>query len=103
MNPIGMTIRPNMRGVELHATTGDTWTWAHRGGRSWPCSALAGNDLEIVLASNGDLVDFHPKLDDLTSDELTAFTDDMLELAATYFLSLRKGNELAVCSIVAVA
>lgn len=40
----------------------------------WPCSALAGNDVWIVLAANGDLVDGNIP-EDCLSEELAAFID----------------------------
>lgn len=102
LNPARLEIH-GASGVTLHATEHDTATWATRPGRAWPCSTLRGHAFEIELGPNGDLLDLREPggfaHEDVDGSELTAFTDDMLELGALYLLSLRKGDPLTVARV----
>jgi hypothetical protein len=60
--------------------------WANRPGAHWPCSELDSDDVDSVVAGfdTGGLVDleiFPSEPIDLTGDELSAWTSDVLETA----------------------
>jgi hypothetical protein len=50
-----------------------TWDFAHTNPEGkWPCSILSGNDIDIMLSREGDLIDTSIP-EDVSSEELTAF------------------------------
>ena len=63
-------------------TKHDTYEWANRPGKRWPCSTLAGKRVYALFAANGDLLDFVVNLgrdqDDIDGNELTAITSDAI-------------------------
>jgi hypothetical protein len=66
--------------VQLYATRVMLWDWAHRSGAVWPCSVLAGLDeIRVDFDADGDLVDIVGDSDDLMSDELSAWSTDVLD------------------------
>lgn len=61
----------------IEGTPADTYDFAHYSpAGTWPCSALSGNAVRIVLAPNGDLIGGDIP-DDCLSEELAAFIDYM--------------------------
>lgn len=80
--------------VSVTASGHELYTWAHRPGHSWPCSYLM--NLESIQASfntNG-LVDLtHPSGDDISGDEVNAWSSDAIALVlpadhACYFVTV---------------
>jgi hypothetical protein len=71
---LSITIRDDGATVIL-ATSDVTEDFAHRNpAGKWPCSALAGHPVRIVLAANGDLIgDYFPE--DVLAEELAAFIE----------------------------
>jgi len=74
--------------AEVSATRLQLWDWAHRTGSSWPCSALATYDEVSATFIDGDLVElrvidngFDSEAEDLGSDELNAWSSDVLKAA----------------------
>ncbi len=66
--------------VKLWLSANDTYNWAHRPNRGWPCSSLAGHRL-FAEFSNGNLVDLtiDGRSDiDCDSTEFDAITSDFL-------------------------
>jgi len=63
--------------VEIVASERDTFAWANRPYRRWPCSRLSGRNVRIEFAPNGDLVDFDSP-HDVPACELLAFASDVL-------------------------
>lgn len=52
--------------------------WARRPGNEWPCSALArSGSVLITFDHKGDLVGLEGEDEDLVSDELNAFVEDV--------------------------
>lgn len=92
MNPCTVILGANLR-VRIEATRVDTATWAARPGRSWPCSTLAGYAVSALLEPNGDLIDLVCGAgENVDGAELTAFCDDMLDLAARVLLDRRSAQ-----------
>ncbi len=67
--------------VKLWLSATETWAWAHKPGKLWPCSFLAGSPLFAEFDRNG-LVDFAVNYgrnsQDCPSDELSAICADFL-------------------------
>jgi hypothetical protein len=65
--------------VKVWGSSSDTYDWAHRPGRRWPCSQLSGRRVFAELYQ-GDLVEL--SLDgedgDVDANELNAFLEDAL-------------------------
>lgn len=72
----------------INATHTDTWAWANSAAPGaplstrWPASALAGRPVTIIVATNGDLLDYIGPRDAL-ADEVSAFQDYALQHAPT--------------------
>lgn len=71
--------------VQVSATFPQLYQWAHRPNALWPCSDLVMLDsIRADFADNGDLVDLETVADgkagqwELTSDELSAWSSDVL-------------------------
>ena len=52
-----MRISSGKYGVKLWLSARDTYRWATRPGRAWPCSTLSGKRLFAEFDAVGDLVD----------------------------------------------
>jgi hypothetical protein len=69
----------------IYATHTDTWLWSQSAAPGqplnsrWPASALAGHDVTIIIAANGDLLDLIGP-SDVGADELGAFIDYALNV-----------------------
>jgi hypothetical protein len=83
--PYGLVSRDEFGTVKIVATQAELYDWAHRLDASWPCSALADTEdtLTVVFDRWGDLLDITGDSEDLTSDELAAWSDDVREIAST--------------------
>ena len=66
-------------GVKLWLSANDTYRWAHRPGKQWPCSELSDKRL-FVEYDRGGLVDLtiNGRLGDCSTHELTAIVSDYL-------------------------
>lgn len=72
----------DMETVKVEGSAYELDSWAHRPGASWPCSVLAGLDSICVVFDRNGLVDIDVDEDEeLSSDELSAWTSDVLEAA----------------------
>jgi hypothetical protein len=68
-----MTVTDTEGRIEITADHSDTWHFAqYNPAGSWPASDLAGRDVRLVLAPNGDLIDASGTSDAL-SEEVGAF------------------------------
>lgn len=77
MNAI--TIPPSAGRTTITADERDLMDWSKR----WPCSGLRGRKyLRVELDGKGDLVNLSDGCEDLSSDELAAFTDWAMDRAA---------------------
>jgi hypothetical protein len=52
-----MRIKTGGRTIVVQATRQETYDWANRPGKSWPCSSLASHSL-YVMFEDGNLVEF---------------------------------------------
>jgi len=52
-----MRISSGKYGVKLWLSARDTYEWANRSGRAWPCSTLSGKRLFAEFDAVGDLID----------------------------------------------
>lgn len=43
--------------IRINLSANDTYDWAHRTGKAWPCSQLSGRRVFAEFDSRGDLVD----------------------------------------------
>ncbi len=71
-------------GVTVYGIAPQLYRWAHRPDAVWPCSALAADEVDEVVASfdsRGDLVGLEGETYALGADELSAWTSDVLRLA----------------------
>ena len=66
-------------GFNLWLSANDTYDWAHRPGRRWPCSQLSGKRLFVQYDRNG-LCDLavNGKIRDIDAQELTACVSDAM-------------------------
>jgi hypothetical protein len=83
--PYGV-VSSDAESTEVYSTHIMLWDWAHRPGSSWPCSELARcAEVTARFDPKGDLVDLVVGvLDDekeISSNELNAWTSDVLRLA----------------------
>ena len=82
--------------TKIWASKNDTYDWAHRPGKAWPCSVLSGKSVFVELDGEheGDLVDFslnYGRGDQfVTGHELNAFIWDT---RVTLKISLKKGEK----------
>jgi hypothetical protein len=68
--------------TQVYATRLMLWDWANRRNSEWPCSVLKYQDeVTVTFDSKGDLVDISPDVEDLMSDELKAWSSDVLTMA----------------------
>lgn len=81
-----MRIKDNGNGFAIWLSARDTYDWAHRPGKAWPCSQLSGYAVFAEFDRNG-LLDFGVKYDgrpvhgfDVDANEFNAMVAD---LAAT--------------------
>lgn len=69
------------KGMIVWLSARDTYNWANRPGKRWPCSMLSGHRIRAEFDSNG-LVDLsfdgHDSPDDLTSNEFDACINDLV-------------------------
>lgn len=67
------------------AHSGQLWNWAYRPGAHWPCSELVNLEADSICAGfdTGGLVDLTDDTEDLSGDELDAWTSDVLAIALT--------------------
>lgn len=79
-----MRIKPDTdnKGYQLWLSANDTYNWAHRPNKSWPCSTLSNHRCYIAVDSNG-LVDLtvdgqYPVKIDIDGNELSAIVSDHL-------------------------
>jgi|SRR5262252_3531930 len=75
--------------VSIAATAAELFDWSHRPMAAWPCSILAtyDNGIRVDFDSNGDLVDITGEseyAEDLASDELNAWSTDVLEISGLF-------------------
>lgn len=71
----------DMEGVTIDATGAQLWSWSRRPGAYWPCSELGRMDGIRVVFDHSGLVDIEARGmsdADLTSDELNAWSSDVL-------------------------
>jgi len=70
----------NGKSVKLWLSANDTYNWAHRACKSWPCSQLSDNRVFVELY-DGDLVDLaiNGKMTDCDGNELNAIVQDFLK------------------------
>lgn len=80
-----VTSAADMEGVTIEATGAQLYAWANRPGCFWPCSELAPLDSIRVAFDSDGLLEIACQLDgkddaaeDLTSDELNAWSSDVL-------------------------
>ena len=77
-----MRIEDNPQGLKVSLSARDTWDWATRPGKVWPCSFLSDRRVFAEFGCMGDLVDLSidgGKGDqDCPSDELNAIMDDLV-------------------------
>ena len=73
-----MRIMRNAGGVKLWLSARDTYDWANRPGKQWPCSELSGRRLFAEFDSRGDLVDMaiNGRSADCSADEFNAIVAD---------------------------
>lgn len=82
------TVTISADAVSIEADGTQLWSWANRPGCSWPCSTLARLDsikvgfdsnglLDLTSTDEGGVVD--SENDELTSDELSAWSSDVLD------------------------
>lgn len=71
---------PDNTGYSMWLSANDTYNWAHRPGKSWPCSQLSGKRLVVEVDSNGlcDLAIDGRTDTDCDGSELDAIVDDHL-------------------------
>lgn len=74
-----MRIVKNGTNTRLWLSRNDTYEWAHKPGKAWPCSNLSGKSLFVEL-ERGDLVDIriNGRAGDCDSHELSCIIDDFL-------------------------
>lgn len=79
VTPYGVVRRREGGGLEITGTPGELTAWARRPGAWWPCSTLmrSGGVVIAELDASGDLVDLVADDEDIASDELTAWLDDV--------------------------
>ena len=67
------------KGYTLYLSKSDTYKWASRPGKRWPCSTTSNKRLCVCVDSNG-LCDLtvNGKLEDINGDELEAIVTDHL-------------------------
>lgn len=77
-----MKIQKTENGTKIFLSKNDSWRWAMRPGRSWPCSTLSDKRIYVELASNNDIIDVringrNPK--NIDSHELRSLLKDILK------------------------
>lgn len=65
--------------TRLWLSRNDTYNWANRPGKAWPCSTLSGKSLFVEL-DKGDLVDIriNGHMGDCDSHELSCIIEDFI-------------------------
>ena len=81
-----MRVKSISSSIHLWASRRDTYDWAHRPGKLWPCSTLSGKSLFVALENSGAdiadiLLDGREDTTHLDWHELRCFLDDMLCLS----------------------
>lgn len=85
------TVSAGTDGAEVYGEFAQLYAWATRPGAAWPCSDLRALDsISVTFDSRGDLVDITGAYDgrpassdqlDISCDELSAWTSDVLRAA----------------------
>lgn len=79
------TVTTNEHGTTVRGSAYELLDWARRPGASWPCSTLALLDeITARFDARGDLVDLEGDTCEVPSDELNAWTSDVLRDAGLH-------------------
>ena len=74
-----MRVQVNNCNVKLWVSANETYEWAHRVGKSWPCSQLSGKRLFAEFDGSGLLdIAINGRMTDCDANEFNALTSDML-------------------------